>query len=203
MTFVEGIGESLHTLCSHAIGAGNYKLAGQYTQISTLLYTAFSVPILVCWWFGLETCLELFGINSLSVAIGSKYGKAVMFHYFAEGVCDSCIALLDVSGHEMHTMMFGVIARTLSFILTWSLLATVDGFDLYWVGMTQLCTSVFFYGVFFMLAVCLGWFKPYWPGMIKTFALKVSSYLLLLENCFFKLTDFFLANRINQLFYTC
>ena len=49
--FVKGVADSLTTVCSHAIGAENCSLAGQYAQIAMVLYILCSVTIVACWCF--------------------------------------------------------------------------------------------------------------------------------------------------------
>ncbi|KAI2491329.1 MatE-like protein [Fragilaria crotonensis] len=39
------------TLCAHAVGTGNSFLAGQYIQLSIVLYLLFNVPVVYFWWF--------------------------------------------------------------------------------------------------------------------------------------------------------
>lgn len=39
------------TLCSQAVGAGNHTLAGNYIQLSLIIYLAANVPVVIFWWF--------------------------------------------------------------------------------------------------------------------------------------------------------
>lgn len=175
LTLIGGIGEAITTLCSHAIGAGNYKMAGAYAQISTILYVILSIPFLGMWWFFMDDCLQLFGLSETSVDIGTQYTKIVIFHYMLEGVYGALFVLLDVDGYENYTTLYGLFYGGFELILMWVLLATVDGFDLFWVGVTHLCVDIFLNSIFLGSAIWLGWFDPFWEGLVKTFSLTNKS----------------------------
>jgi len=171
-TFIKGVADALNTVCSHAIGAENYALAGQYVQIAMVLYILCSVPIVVCWWFLMDDCIRLFGMDAHVVAMGADYAKVLIFDYVAVGLFDTFTALLDVSGYAFPATVFDVLAGTIDMISVWLLLVYVEEMNLFWVGVTQLGTSVVLYLIFGSFAVYRGWLDPFWSGMTKTFALK-------------------------------
>ena len=171
-TFVGGVADSLNTVCSHAIGAENYSLAGQYVQIAMVLYILCSVPIVACWWFLMDDCIRLFGMDAHVVAMGADYAKVVIFDYVAGGLFDEFIALLDVSGYALPATMFDVLGGAIDMMSVWLLLMYVEEMNLFWVGVAQLGTSVVLYIIFGTFAVYKGWLDPFWSGMTKTFALK-------------------------------
>lgn len=170
--FVKGVADALNTVCSHAIGAENYSLAGQYVQIAMVLYILCSVPIVACWWFLMDDCMRLFGMDAHVVAMGADYAKVLIFDYVAVGLFDAFTALLDVSGYALHATVFDVLAGTIDVVSVWLLLMYVDEMNLFWVGVTQLGTSVVLYLICGTFAVYRGWLDPFWSGMTKTFALK-------------------------------
>lgn len=171
--FINGISDSLNTVCSHAIGAENYKLAGQYVQIAMTVYCVLGIPVMGVWWFIMEDCLRLFGLNEEVVAIGAQYSKIVIFHYMFSGLFDSYTALLDISGYAVPATVFDVITGGAEAVVIWSLLEFQEGMTLYWVGVAHLVTGVSCFIVFTSIAVCKGWLDPFWDGMFKTFAMKV------------------------------
>lgn len=173
--FINGVSASLNTVCSHAIGAENYNLAGQYVQIAMTVYCALGVPIMGVWWFVMEDCLRLFGLNEEVVAIGGQYSKIVIFHYMFSGLFDSYTALLDISGYALPATLFDIIAGAAEAVVIWSLLAFQEGMTLKWVGVAHLVTGVTCFIFFTLIAVCRGWLDPFWDGLFKTFAIKVRS----------------------------
>ncbi len=178
VTFVGGIPDAITTLCSHAIGADNYKMAGSYAQISTVLYAIMSVPLLAAAWMYMESGLQLFDLDDVAVEIGTKYTKVIIFHFLIEGLYGALFVLLDINGYEEYTTLYGIFYGGVELVLVWVLLATVEGFDLFWVGVTHLCIGIFLNSMFLGSAIWLGWFDPFWEGLVKTFALKNKSAVL-------------------------
>jgi len=174
-TFIKGVAHSLNTVCSHAIGAENYDLAGQYVQIASLLYLAFAIPAMGVWWFLIDDCIRLFGMNEQVVQMGTEYTKVVIFEYVARGIFDAYTALLDINGHALPATIFDMITDAMGCGVTWVLMAYVDGFNLFWVAVTILSTTICCFIVFTLIAVCQGWLDPFWNGMINTCALKNTS----------------------------
>ena len=171
-TFIKGVADALNTVCSHAIGADNYFLAGQYTQIALMIYVIGSVPLCVCWWFLMDDAIRLFGMNERVVEIGAKYTKLVMFDYVAVGMFDTFTALLDVSGYALPATIMDIVAAILDLLSVWLLLMFVDGMNLFWVGMAQMVSSVVIYAVFVCFVVCKGWIDPFKSGLVHSFGLK-------------------------------
>lgn len=59
--FFGGFGLASASLCAHAVGRENFKLAGEYVQISWILYTICYVPNVVVWVFFTDDVVRLFG----------------------------------------------------------------------------------------------------------------------------------------------
>ncbi len=175
LLLIGGIPDATSTLASHAIGAGNYKMAGSYSQISTVLYVTMSIPFLGACWFWMETGLQLFGLDEITVEIGTKYTKVAIFHHLIEGMYDALFVLLDINGYEKETTLYGTVYGAIELGLVWGLLATVKGFDLFWVGVTHLCVDLVLNGIFLSSAIWLGWFDAFWEGLVKTCALSNKS----------------------------
>jgi len=169
--FMGGIANSLDIVCSHAIGAENYSLAGQYVQIVMVIYILCAIPILACWWFFMGDCIRLFGMNEDVITMGGDYAKIVVFEYIVSGLFDGISTLLDVSGYAFIATVMDVVAGSMDVISVWLLLAYAE-IDLFWLGAAQLVSSVVFYVLFVGVAVCRGWLDPFWSGLTKTFALK-------------------------------
>jgi Na+-driven multidrug efflux pump len=171
-TFINGVGDALNTVCSHAIGCENYKLAGQYAQIAMVIYFACAVPLFGTWWFVIDKCLHLFGVNVYVVSIGSKYTKAVIFHYLVEGIYGTFRSLLDVSGYATQATIIDICFHSTELLFVWVFLATKDWMDLFWVGVIQASVSIVCMGLFFMFVLFKGWLQPYYGGLFMTFGLS-------------------------------
>jgi Na+-driven multidrug efflux pump len=172
--FINGVSDALNTVCSHAVGAENYFLAGQYVQIAMIFYIVFAIPIMGVWWFIMEDCLRLFGLNEEVVRIGVQYTKVMIFDYIQAGLFDSYTALLDISGYAVPATIFDIIAGAADLVVVWSLLAFASDMSLFWVGVSHLVSGLICFVVFTLIAVGRGWLDPFWDGLVKTLALKVS-----------------------------
>ena len=71
-TFIDGVGYALNTVCSHAIGVDNHKLAGQYVQIAGVIYGIFAIPSMGVWWVFMGDCIRLFGMSEAVVEEGAR-----------------------------------------------------------------------------------------------------------------------------------
>mmetsp|Transcript_3571 Transcript_3571/g.7319 ORF Transcript_3571/g.7319 Transcript_3571/m.7319 type:complete len:950 (+) Transcript_3571:101-2950(+) len=174
-TLIKGFLETLDTVCSHAVGYGNNKLAGQYVQMVATLYTIFSIPLFGMWWFVMGPALRWFGLNAAAVDIGVRYTKLLIFDYLIEGIFEAVGAIPDVTGKERVTNIYQVSHEVIEFAVVWVLFAKVEEFDLFWMGVLHLGSA--FIGIvgFTAVTVKLGWFDPYWEGLTKSFALKNKS----------------------------
>jgi Na+-driven multidrug efflux pump len=170
--FAGGISGSLETLCSHAIGASNYFLAGQYVQIASVVYILVSGPLLGLWCFIMGDCIRLFGFNEAVVAIGVKYTKIVIFDYLVAGIFDNLYTLLDINGQVTQATLFDFVTGATDCAVTWVMLAFVEDVDLYLIGLSMLLISVVHYLGFTLISYFMGWLNPFIDGMVKNFALK-------------------------------
>ncbi|GFH46032.1 hypothetical protein CTEN210_02506 [Chaetoceros tenuissimus] len=167
-----GLVESVDTICAHAIGAENYKLAGQYVQISTVLYIGLSIPIFILWYFVMGDCIRLFGFGDDVVAIGEQYTKIVVFDYVMDGIYDAYSELLNLTGYATPAVIFDVASGAIDIAVIWSILAFTPGMSLFWVGVTHLIGTVVCFIIFTSICICLGWLDPFLEGMVHTFAFR-------------------------------
>mmetsp|Transcript_24231 Transcript_24231/g.50641 ORF Transcript_24231/g.50641 Transcript_24231/m.50641 type:complete len:952 (+) Transcript_24231:90-2945(+) len=174
-TIIKGLIETLETVCPHAIGVENNKLAGQYVQIVLILYSICSVPIFGMWWFVMEGALEWFELSESAINIGVEYSKLLIFNYYLDGIFKAFVAIPDVTDREKETKIYQVCHDALEFALIWILLARFEWFDLFWVGVVQLCSTFVGFSAFVIATVKLGWFDPYWEGLTKNLALRKKS----------------------------
>lgn len=72
-SFLAGWIEAVSSLGSMAYGAGNYKLLGQYLQISCIAYTVCEVPMAIIWFSFTGKILLLMGFDESVATIGQKY----------------------------------------------------------------------------------------------------------------------------------
>lgn len=173
-TFLAGPADALNTVCSHAVGAENYKLAGQYVQIAAVLYLLLGVPMLGVWYIWIGDVARLMGFPEDVVAITAEYAKIMVWHYLLSGLFDGYNSLLDVTGYVMVGSIFDIIYGAINVAVLWILCAYWDNVTLYWIGFSELMVSVTLFLIYTAVVVVNGWLDRFMGGMIGSFALFVS-----------------------------
>lgn len=169
---VNGVIAAESTICSHAIGDGRNHLAGQYVQISVIVYVVFSIPLLLMWVFVVGDVMLFLGLPEEVARIGLDYTRVVVFHYLLEGVHSSYSVLLDITDHEMFGMWLEIAEGIISIAAVSVVCVTNPSTDLVTVGFLHLVVGVFFFVLTMAWALWKGWMSAFWGGMLGSFALK-------------------------------
>lgn len=171
--FFGGFALTAASLCSHAFGNHNYRLAGQYVQISSVLYTLCTIPNVLVWFFLTGDAVRLFGFNEATVEMAQEYARFCVVAQWFEGLDESYGSLLAVIGHERFTMYLAVGNEL--FCTSIILITCLTGqrpVSLTDVGIIELGTEALFYGLSIVISILAGWVAPYVKGMVRTNALK-------------------------------
>lgn len=175
-SFIHGVTQATSTLCTHAIGSENYLLAGQFMQMSTIIYLCTGGPFLVLWYFLIGDVLQLMGLETNFVDLAVDYTRIVAFHFILDGLL-SWALILEVNGQEVFTSTIGIIEGGINFALVLACCATIDTYSLYWVGVTQLLIAIFFAFILVAVALYKGWLSPFFKGFIHSNGFKNGSAL--------------------------
>lgn len=169
--FVGGFWNALTTLCSQAVGAKQFNLAGQYLQMSLLLYVLFSIPFMAIWWIYTGDIMVWFGFDDETAEMGHDFAKVYIFAALVEGIGETVHGLLDVIDLENYSTVIGVSEEVIDFVV---LFQTAFFFtpDLYHVGFIQLGVGILFLCLNVWFISFKGWFKPYSKGFFGSFSLK-------------------------------
>ena len=89
----DGAVNSLTILCSHAVGARNYELAGKYAQLAIILYYVVLFPIMAAVWYRIDDVILWLGFDDVVAAQAQDYGR------FAFGV--TAVEAINRSIHHM------------------------------------------------------------------------------------------------------
>ena len=173
-TFLAGPADALNTVCSHAVGAENYKLAGQYVQIAAVLYLLLGVPMLGVWYVWIGDVARLMGFPEDVVLLTAEYTKIMVWHYLLSGLFDGYNSLLDVSGYVLVGSMFDIIYGAINVAVLWILCAYWENVTLYWIGFAELMVSMTLLLIYTAVVAINGWLNPFMEGIICSFALSVS-----------------------------
>jgi len=171
-TFITGVQQSLNTVCSHAVGMDDFKLAGQYVQISSVLYILFATPFLGMWCFVIDDVVLWMGLGEEVAAISLRYTRVVVFHYAMEGFSEGIFTLLDITGHEVFGTIIDLIEGVSELAIVWWQLASRDNLELADLGWIHLLSAAFWYLVTIVIVFYKGWLSRFTGGMLRTNALK-------------------------------
>ena len=85
-SFVSGIGAAESTLTAQAIGMGNSFMAGQYSQLTCVLYILLAVPTYMVWIFATGPLMLAMGLGEDVANIASAYVPISVVSYLINGV---------------------------------------------------------------------------------------------------------------------
>lgn len=169
--FLGGPADALNTLCAHAVGAENNHLAGQYVQISAVLYLFLGIPALGVWWVWIGDVVKLMGLERLADIV-SQYTKIAVWHYALGGLFEGYNSLLDVCGYVTIGAMFDIAFGFTNLVILWLSCIYWEGFDLIKLAIVELIVSFAFFIGFTIFVACMGWLSPFTDGMLKSCAFR-------------------------------
>jgi len=169
-SFFGGFHESIATLGSQALGHHNYKLVGQYCQLSMVFYVICYIPFIFLWIIYMTPLLLWMGFDEATATIGYEYTKVYLFLELLDGVDESIHGLLDVAGLESYSTLVGVSHELVTFfdIVIVTMIAKPS---LMVIGLIELLVSIIFISINVGYIRYRGWFQPYQEGLIGSCAL--------------------------------
>uniref|UniRef100_A0A7S4HIJ4 Protein DETOXIFICATION n=1 Tax=Odontella aurita TaxID=265563 RepID=A0A7S4HIJ4_9STRA len=169
---VNGVIAAESTVCSHALGAGRNYLAGQYVQISTVIYVIFSIPFLFMWVFVVDDVILFLGLSEEIAQIGLQYTRVTVFHYLLDGVAGAYFVLLDLNGHEMFGLWMGILEGIMDVASVAIICVINPNTDMVTIAFLHLIIGVFFFVLTLGMVLWKGWLSAFWGGMLGSFAFK-------------------------------
>lgn len=164
-----GVVDAESTVVAHAIGSGDFKLAGQYVQLGMVIYLILQAPMVYVWWYYMAPLLGTFGLGSAIAELGQEYTRRAVFATLLGGLAEAFYALLDVTDHETFGATVDISFGALRTAAVFYILKFRDG-DLNDIAMIYIVVT----GVQLLIGVvgaaCAGWLKNYVGGMFKSCA---------------------------------
>jgi MATE family multidrug resistance protein len=168
--FMGGFTYTCASLCSHAVGAENDLLAGQYVQISSILYSLCMVPNAIVWFFFTSDVVRLFGFNETTAEMAQVFARYYVVKEWFQGVDEAYGALLCIIEHERFVALMAILNEIVATsIILWLVLTRPT--TLADVGLAELCSQALFFSISLVLTIALGWMKKFTRGIFRTFAL--------------------------------
>ena len=171
--FIEGLLASITPVCSQAIGAEHYVLAGQYVQISVFLSVLLHVPQIVLWWFYLDNVMLWMEFDEDTAEIANMYAKVYSFISLVAIFRSALFNLLDVSGKERFSAMGEVLHGLSSFVCTAILamrLPNDNKLTLALIGAGCLALNFIILTIQWLYIWYKAWLKAFIPGIFSVFA---------------------------------
>jgi len=171
--FFGGLALTEASLCSQAVGCKNNRLAGEYVQISCILYSVCMIPNILVWWFFTYDVVKLFRFDDTTAMMAQVYSRYFLFMQLVGGYDEAYGSLLEVIGRERWSTFMGILGElaTTCVLLAFMLTQKITLKD---VGTIQLAMTALFFGLNLVFTLWFGWMKKYLQGMFWSNALKVS-----------------------------
>lgn len=172
--FLKGFQDACITLCSHAVGVGNKRLAGQYIQIGTTLFTICFIPIFVCWVYATGPIFTWLGFDAATRKMGEEFALLYMFSSFLHGIDHSMHSLLDVIDKEVYSTVFVSSQEIVATLATLAVVLQPNVTNLQLLGLAYIGQKALALILNSAIIVWNGWFDKYLDGLVGNFALLVS-----------------------------
>lgn len=172
--FLEGPINANIVLCSQAVGCSNNFLAGQYIQLSLMLYFILQVPLLIVLYFYAYDMILVLGWGDEQVALYAQhYVRIYVWSNIFDTIQEAAGNLLETTGHEIYATVMGI-AHDATVVLIIVFLITIDiSLSIEIIAWICVANSIFFLLLSTGIAAKKGWFKPFAKGMLRNCALKV------------------------------
>jgi hypothetical protein len=172
-SFSGGLQDSLATLCTAAIDAGNKKLAGQYVQLSIVFSILISGVNIAFWVIFAGDVLVWFGFDQETVSIGQEFATLLVLRDLIRAVALNVHSFLYVIGLDVYSTVMTTLEEVVTTvavvlaILIWeSTLETV--------GIIYIISA---YSILILNLVIIkgeGWFYEFREGLVRPSAMLVS-----------------------------
>lgn len=161
------------TVCTNAIGANNNVLAGQYIQLSIILYAIVGAPIFGFFFFFTDDLILWLGWGNEEIASSAQeFARIYIWNNLVSTISEGFGHLLDVTDHEMFTTVLnlstvGLTAASIAYV------GVSNQLTLSLVGLIFFLWSLVALVFMLLSAFFLGWLEPFEKGLFHTFSLKV------------------------------
>jgi hypothetical protein len=98
-----GIMQALHVTCCQAIGAENWKLAGQYVQLSVWIHQIYFIPLMILFWNRFDEIVLRLGFEEEIAESARLYANYAMLYQAISVYHYAILQLLDVTDRENYS----------------------------------------------------------------------------------------------------
>lgn len=157
------------TLCSHAVGANNNCLAGQYIQLALSFYLLCNVFIVVFWWFCMKDIILWLEWGDIDTAMmAQEFVRVYIWSYLLGGISNGLWQLLEVTDHVKQGTVVSLAWGLTNVVAIATLVTTVSNPTLAHVGIVYNVTAAFFIGATIVYAHYKQWLQPFEDGLFRS-----------------------------------
>lgn len=180
--FIGGIMDACTTIVPHCVGTGNNYLAGQYVQMTAILYLIASLPAAIFWWYYMYDAIIWFGFDDEIASLGESFTQIALVEMAISGLGETFELFLEVTGFETFSTVYSIVGdfvELAGFFILFHLKGSMTLIDLMYY---DLGVSIVLSALIALIPISKGWIKEYLPGMFFNFALRNTSALKNLLN---------------------
>jgi len=171
-TFIGGVEGAESVLTAQAIGRKNYFMAGQYCQLTTLLYMIISFPIYLLEIFIIGDILMFMGLGEDVAMAARAYAPICVLSYMVNGLSDCFGTLLWSAGYGVELTVLDTIFHVL-YVLVLHLVFTNAAYsDLITIGWIGVIYGVVYGATIYTYFIWSGKLELYRKGLFRNSALK-------------------------------
>jgi len=170
--FLQGPIAALTTLCSHAVGAKNYFLAGQFVQLAILSYWILSLPAFAFWFNYMdEVVLFLEWGDQETAHMANDFTHVYIWSFLLRGISSGLWQLLEVADLASEVTIIRILGGVVDAAVIVVLVTSRES-SLTQVGLCHITTSLFILCLSFAIAEINNWLGPFKKGLFGSFSLK-------------------------------
>lgn len=98
------------TLGSHAVGADNYLLSGQYTQLAVVCYLMFNIPVMAFWYWKTYGTLTLLGwADHETASLAQEFVRSVFSAVVFYGLTEAILQLWNIEEYAIQATLVRIV----------------------------------------------------------------------------------------------
>ncbi|MGK3739617.1 MAG: Na+-driven multidrug efflux pump [Bacillariaceae sp.] len=172
--FLYGIMQALHVTCCQAIGAENWKLAGQYVQLSVWIHQIYFIPLMILFWNRFDEIVLRLGFDEEIAESAQLYANYAMLYQAISVYHYAILQLLDVTDRENYSAIINSLQSALSFVGVLIFVNIHDGAQLWMLGLVRILIMVGFFLMNTIIVIWKGWLEGFWSGLVGSNPMSMS-----------------------------
>lgn len=162
------------TLCSHALGADNYLLSGQYLQLAISLYIGLNIPVLYFWWhYTYEAILWLHWGDEATALLAGSFVQSFIWAIVLNGITQSIAIIWSITEHAFARSILEVTRDGGNVVILVVLFLNLpeDQISLQLIGIVYSVISLLFLALIVGISHFKGWIQPFEQGLFQRLAI--------------------------------